>query len=73
MRTTIDLQPDVVAEVERLRRERKIGLSEAVNELVRLGFAAKPGVRVYEHRSQSMGARVDVTNISEVLDLLDQP
>lgn len=72
MRTTVDLQPDVLAEVERLRRERGLGLSEAVNELVRRGAVEPSAPGVYEHRSHSMGARIDVTNISEVMDLLDE-
>src|SRR3954447_3348982 len=40
MRTTVTLANDVAAAVERLRRERSIGVSEAVNELVRNGLAA---------------------------------
>jgi hypothetical protein len=31
MRTTVNLDPDVAAAAERLRAERNIGLSEAVN------------------------------------------
>ncbi|MEA2130053.1 MAG: hypothetical protein QOJ85_2944, partial [Solirubrobacteraceae bacterium] len=38
MRTTLTLADDVAAAVEKLRRERSIGLSEAVNELVRAGL-----------------------------------
>ena len=32
MRTTVALDDDVVAAVERVRRERGLGLSEALNE-----------------------------------------
>jgi DNA-binding transcriptional LysR family regulator len=44
MRTTLSLDDDVAAAVQRLREERNLGLSEAVNELVRagLGIAALP-------------------------------
>ncbi|MFN2592973.1 MAG: ribbon-helix-helix protein, CopG family, partial [Candidatus Dormibacteria bacterium] len=41
MRTTISLDKDVTAAIEELRRRRSLGLSEAVNELVRAGLAAK--------------------------------
>ena len=37
MRTTVTLDEDVAAAIERVRRERSIGLSEAVNTLVRPG------------------------------------
>ena len=45
MRTTLTLADDVAAAVERLRRERSIGMSEAVNELVRAGLTTqnRPG------------------------------
>ena len=39
MRTTITLADDVAAALEKLRRERSVGLSEAVNDLVRAGLA----------------------------------
>ncbi|MGH9116745.1 MAG: CopG family transcriptional regulator [Acidimicrobiales bacterium] len=67
----MSLDDDVAAEVERLRRERGIGASEAVNQLVRAGMA-KPRRRPrYEHRSADVGLRVDVTNVAAVLDALD--
>jgi hypothetical protein len=39
MRTTVLLDDDVAAAVQRMRAERNIGLSEAVNELARAGLA----------------------------------
>ena len=39
MRTTLSLDDDVAAAVQRLREERHVGLSEAVNELIRAGLA----------------------------------
>jgi len=42
MRRTVRLDDDVAAAVERLRGDRSIGLSQAVNELVRAGLVAKP-------------------------------
>ena len=37
MRTTVNLDDDVAAEAERLKRAEGIGLSEAVNRLARAG------------------------------------
>ncbi|GIW20436.1 MAG: hypothetical protein KatS3mg065_0732 [Chloroflexota bacterium] len=73
MRTTITLDPDVRAAVERLRRERGVGLSEAVNELVRAGLAARRPRTAYRQRTAPIGLRIDVTNVAEALEQLDEP
>lgn len=74
MRTTVNLADDVAAEVEKLRRERGIGLSEAVNDLARAGLVAeKRPSRRFRQKSYDMKARVDINNIGEVLELLDGP
>ena len=72
MRTTITLDDDVAAAVEDVRSQRGIGVSEAVNELIRVGLAHPPARKRYEHKGFHMGIKVDVSNIGEVLDLLDQ-
>lgn len=72
MRTTFKLDDDVASEVERLRREQGLGLSEAVNHLIRRGLTAPPRRTAYEHRSVDVGLKVDVTDIGDVLDLLDE-
>lgn len=72
MRTTIDLDDDVRLAVQRLRAERGFGLSEAVNALARAGL--KPAARRrYVHKSAKLGLKIDVSNVGEVLDLLDRP
>jgi len=71
MRTTVNLDPDVAAAAERLRAERNIGLSEAVNELARAGLRAKPAAKPFRQRTRALGLRVDVSNVAEALDLLD--
>ncbi len=73
MRTTITLDDDVAAAVERLRRERSMGLSEAINELVRAGLTIKQPRRPFRQRSQPIGLRIDVTNVAEALELLEGP
>src|SRR5581483_1322876 len=42
MRTTVTFDKDVAAAVRELQRTRSIGVSEAVNELVRQGLMATP-------------------------------
>lgn len=71
MRTTFTLDDDVAAAIEALRREEGIGPSEAVNRLIRRSLAVRPDPSPYDHRTASMGARVDVADIGAVLDLLD--
>jgi hypothetical protein len=41
MRTTLTLDDDVVAQLERLRRQKHVSLKELINELLRQGLAAK--------------------------------
>jgi hypothetical protein len=72
MRTTFTLEDDVAAEVERVRREEGIGISEAVNRLIRQGLVAPKERKPFVNRSSNMGIKIDVTNVGEVLDLLDQ-
>ncbi len=74
MRTTVNLDDDVAAAVQRLRDERRLGLSEAVNELARAGLAsATPRRRRFKQRTADLGLRVDVTNVAEALERLDGP
>lgn len=71
MRTTIDLDADVLAAVERLRRERSMGLSEAVNLLARAGLTLRSDRPAFVQRTSPVGLTVDVRNIGAVLDQLD--
>lgn len=72
MRTTVTLDDDVVAAVERLRRERGLGLSAAINELARSGARPTRTRAPFHQQTRAMGMRMDVTNIGEVLDTLDR-
>lgn len=72
VRTTVVIDSDVAAEVNRLRGQG-LGVSEALNLLARRGMAAQtsaPGTR-YRHRTAHIGLKVDVSNVADVLDLLD--
>lgn len=73
MRTTVTLDDDVAAAVERARRDRSVGLSEAVNDLIRAGLRDKSERRPFRQRSQPMGMRIDGTNVAEALELLEGP
>ncbi len=74
MRTTVTLADDVAAELQRLRRERSIGVSEALNEMARAGMARKKKPRKkFVQRTYPVGLKIDVTNIGEVLELLEGP
>ncbi len=43
MRTTVNLTDDVAAAVAQVRRKRSIGMSQAINELIRAGLTANEG------------------------------
>lgn len=73
MRTTVTLADDVAAAVERLRRERGIGPSEAINQLVRDGLAAGSERAVFRQRTHRLGLRVDVRDVAEAVETLDGP
>lgn len=66
----IDLDDDVAAAVERLRRERGVGLSEAVNLLARQGLSQKPMRPTFRQRTAPIGLRVDVRSTPEALETL---
>lgn len=72
MRTTVNLADDVAAEVANLQRERGLGVSAAVNELARAGLRTARQDIVYVHPSYDMGAMIDLSNVADVLELLDE-
>jgi hypothetical protein len=73
MRTTVTLADDVASAVKRLQRERGVGVSEAVNQLVRAGLTVKKGRPLFRQRSAQMGMKLDLTNVADALELLDGP
>ena len=73
MRTTVTFDDDVAAAIEHLRRECHIGVSAAVNELVRRGLSRCPTSSRFVQHTSSGHARLDITDVAEVLDLLDGP
>lgn len=73
MRTTVTLADDVAAAVDRLRRERSIGVSEAVNELARGGLVGERERKPFVQRTHDLGEGMDVSNIAEVIETIDGP
>ena len=64
----------MAAAAERLRHDRHIGLSEAVNSLAREGLRARHRPRQpFRQRTSNLGLTVDVSNVAEALELLDGP
>jgi metal-responsive CopG/Arc/MetJ family transcriptional regulator len=73
MRTTVSLDDDVAATVDRLRREQGMGLSEVVNQLARAGMIAKPETAPFRQRTSRLGLRIDVSDVAEAIELLEGP
>lgn len=73
MRTTLTLADDVAAAVEKLRRERSIGLSEAVNDLVRAGLVREQSTRQFVQKTHNLGQGIDYSNIADAIETLDGP
>lgn len=67
------MDADVAAGVEQLRRERGLGVSAAVNELVRRGLSRRSEPPRFRQETSALGLRIDVSNIGEALELLDGP
>ena len=72
MRTTVTLDDDVAAVVEQRCRAEGTGVSETINRLVREGLAKPKTPSKYVHRSYDMGLKIDITNIGEVMAMLDE-
>ncbi len=69
VRATVNLDDDVAAGIESMRRERGVGLSEALNELARAGLVGRARTAAPVRLStRSMRLRLNVTNVAEALD-----
>jgi hypothetical protein len=75
MRTTLNLDADVVAAIREAAREQRRSLSRVANELIRAGVRSEQGafaLEPYEPPVFDTGAPlVDVTNVAAALELLD--
>jgi hypothetical protein len=73
MRTTLTLADDVMAAVDELRRRRSMGISEAVNELIRAGLTHQEPRAPFHQQEHDLGPGIDVSNIGDALETLDGP
>ena len=73
MRTTIQFDKDTSAAIDRIRRETGMGVSAAVNHLVRQGLMNRAEKAPFTQRTHPLGSKIDVSNITEALDLLEGP
>ena len=64
MRTTLTLEPDVAAQIERRRRARGTSLKQEVNDLIRAGLSA-------ETTPTSTGYRLPEFDVGELLIPID--
>jgi len=73
VRTTVDLDDDTARAVERLRKDHDLGLSEAVNTLIRKGLLSPPEQRTFVPPTRPLGLKIDVSNVAEALEVLEGP
>ncbi len=72
MRTTIELDLDTARAIEELRKEKHLGVSEAVNELIRRGLLAHEPEATFRQRTRKLGLTIDVSNVAEALETLER-
>ncbi len=66
------LADDVAAAIVDLRRERDLGVSEIVNELLRKGLAARDVRPTFRQRTSDMGPpRMALDDVGGLLDALE--
>ena len=73
MRTTVEFDDDAARAIERLRREEGIGVSEAVNRLIRRGLLPRDEPTTFRQPVRALGLTLDVSNVTEALEVLEGP
>jgi hypothetical protein len=73
MRTTVEFDDDTAAAVDELRREEGVGVSEAVNRLIRRGLLPREARPRFRQRTHDLGMKIDVSNVGEALEVLEGP
>jgi hypothetical protein len=75
MRTTLTLDDDVAAKIERLRKNRDMALKDIINEALRRGLndmTAKSKKREPFRTGVHHGGRLLIADVKEALVLLDE-
>lgn len=73
MRTTIEFDDDTARAVENLRREENVGVSEAVNILIRRSLLPRERRHRFEQETRAAGLKIDVSNVADALEALEGP
>ncbi len=71
MRTTVEFDEDTAKAVEQARREMGVGVSEAVNALIRRGLLPRPERGPFRQRTRRLGLKIDVSNVAGALEDLE--
>ena len=71
MRTAVKFDDDTALALEQFRSESGMGVSEAVNCLVRRGLLAEPSPAPFVQQTRRLGLRIDVTNVAEAMESAD--
>ena len=79
MRTTVNFDEDdeddedIGKAAARLRKESRIGVSEAVNHLTCRGLPAPAERRPFVQQTHPLGLRIEVTHVADAIDVLEGP
>lgn len=73
MRTTVEFEGDVAKAIDELRRDEGLGVSDAVNELIRRGMLPRAELTPFRQQTYPLGLKIDVSNVAEALDAIDGP
>ena len=67
----MEFDDDTAQALANLRRESGMGVSEAVNTLVRRGMLAEASSEPFVQQTRRLGIRIDVSNVAEAIDLIE--
>ena len=67
----MEFEDDTAQALAQLRSESGMGVSEAVNALVRRGLLADAPSERFVQQTHRLGIRIDVTNVADAIDLLE--
>ena len=67
----MEFDDDTAQALAHLRSESGMGLSEAVNALVRRGLLTEASPAPFVQQTRRLGIRIDVTNVADAIDLLE--
>jgi hypothetical protein len=69
----VEFDADTAKAIETLRHEQGLGVSEAVNALIRRGLLREPVGSPFRQRTAPLGLRIDLSSVADALEVLDGP